>query len=56
MRHPGPNSRENEQWLKEIALLVQSMSHGCLEIIIQDRRIIQINKTEKIRLDKKRGP
>ena len=44
---------ENVKALMEIASAIRSMNHGSIEIIVQDFKIIQINKTDKIRLDKK---
>ncbi len=43
---PAPESLS----LKAIQEAIQSIRHGVVQIIIQDGRIIQIDKTEKIRL------
>jgi hypothetical protein len=41
------------EWLAHIAATLKGLQHGSLEIIVQDSRIIQINRTEKIRVAKK---
>jgi hypothetical protein len=40
----------------EIADAIRSIRHGRVELIVQDSRVIQINKTEKLRLDKGQMP
>lgn len=49
------NSKGNvgEKWLKTLVDSIQSISHGSVEVIIQDSRVIQINRIEKMRLDKR---
>lgn len=43
---------EDKKALEQIAAAVKAIKHGYVEIIVQDSKVIQINKTEKIRLDK----
>lgn len=43
---------EHEQALQQIATAIKEIKHGCVEIIVQDSKVIQINRTEKIRLDR----
>lgn len=38
--------------LSQIEKALDGMSYGSVQIIVQDSRIIQIDKIEKIRLDK----
>lgn len=42
---------ENEVVARDIANAVNSIKFGYVQVTIQDSRIIQIEKTEKIRLD-----
>lgn len=40
----------DERYLEEIKKLVADIRYGSVTLIIQDGKIIQIDKTEKIRL------
>ena len=44
--------REEAKWLELVAQQVRSLRFGVVEIIVHDSRVIQIEKTEKLRLDK----
>jgi hypothetical protein len=44
--------REDAKWLDLVAQQVRSLRFGVVEIIVHDSRVIQIEKTEKLRLDK----
>lgn len=46
------NRIEDEKALEQIALDIKEVKHGYVEMIVQDLKVIQINRTEKIRLDK----
>lgn len=41
----------DEQLLRQIVDAVRTMRHGRVELIVQDSRVIQINRTEKVRVD-----
>jgi hypothetical protein len=41
---------EHSDLLRQILKAVQSVRHGQVQIIIQDSRVVQIDKTEKLRL------
>ena len=45
-----PNPAQENLTLAAIQAAVASIRHGIVQIIIQDGRIVQIDKTEKIRL------
>lgn len=47
----GRPKQRDEQLLRQIEQAISTVKHGCVELIVQDSRVIQINKTEKIRLD-----
>ena len=45
---------ENEEakWLELVIQQVGSLRYGVVEIVVHDSRVIQIEKTERLRLDK----
>ena len=43
---------EDMKWLDLVVEQVRSLRFGVVEIIVHDSRVIQIEKTEKLRLDK----
>ena len=40
------------KWLDLVIQHVQSLKYGVVEIVVHDSRVIQIEKTERVRLDK----
>ncbi len=54
------DNREDDQKgedlpLKEIVEAVKGIKYGYVQLTIQDSKIVQIDKTEKLRLNKNRG-
>ena len=43
---------KNENYIEEIKRIVKEIRYGSITLIVQDGKVIQIDKTEKIRLDK----
>lgn len=43
---------EDVQWLDLVIQHVHSLRYGVVEIIVHDSRVIQIEKTERVRLEK----
>ena len=41
-----------KKFLSEILKAIKSIRYGYVQIIVQDSKVVQIDKTEKIRLDK----
>lgn len=41
---------DNKQAVELIEQLVKSLKYGNINIVIQDRKVVQIEKTEKIRV------
>ena len=39
-------------WLEVAVQQVESLQFGIVEIVVHDRRVVQIERTEKIRFDK----
>lgn len=40
-----------EEWLEAVRHQVTSLRFGVVQVVIHDSRVVQIEKTEKIRLD-----
>jgi len=40
-------------WLELVKQHVASLQFGTVEIVVQDSRVIQIQRTERVRLDKR---
>ncbi len=51
---PEP-AEDDSKWLGLVVQRVKSLRYGVVEIIVHDGRVIQIEKTERLRLDKKAG-
>jgi hypothetical protein len=57
----GLENGGNQKWLEVVRDHVNSLQFGAVEIVIHDSRVVQIEKTERVRLDKsqpesKQGP
>ena len=44
--------KEDEKLLFQILKAIKSIRYGYIQIVVQDSRVVQIDKTEKIRFDK----
>lgn len=42
---------QNNSWLELIAKQVASLRFGVVQIVVHDSRVVQIERTEKVRLD-----
>jgi len=42
------------QWLGIVAQQVESLRFGVVQIVVHESRVVQIEKTEKVRLDRAR--
>jgi hypothetical protein len=42
----------NQHWLEIVRDHVNSLRFGAVEIVVHDSRVVQIEKTERVRLDK----
>ena len=43
-------SKNTEEYIEEVKKIVDSIRFGSVTLIVQDGKVIQIDKTEKIRL------
>jgi hypothetical protein len=41
----------NQQWLETVRRQVGSLRFGVVQVVVHDSRVVQIEKTEKIRVD-----
>jgi hypothetical protein len=48
----GSQNLNNANWLEIVRQQVGSLRYGVVEIIVHDSRVTQIEKTERLRLDK----
>jgi hypothetical protein len=46
------NGSGDAKWLVLVIQNIKSLHYGMVEIIVHDSRVIQIEKTERVRLDK----
>jgi hypothetical protein len=46
------NGHDYRKWLELVVQNVKSLRFGVVEIIVHDARVIQIEKTERVRLDR----
>jgi hypothetical protein len=46
------NGSGDPKWLELVVQNVKSLRYGVVEIIVHDSRVLQIEKTERVRLDK----
>ena len=49
---PVSTTNNDSKWLELVAQHVKSLRYGVVEIEVHDSRVIQIEKTERVRLDK----
>jgi len=49
---PLVNGSIDLKWLEIVTQNVKSLRYGVVEIIVHDARVIQIEKTERVRLDR----
>ncbi|MGA2030047.1 MAG: YezD family protein [Verrucomicrobiota bacterium] len=46
------SGNDDLKWLELVIQQVGSLRYGVVEIVVHDSRVIQIEKTERVRLDK----
>ncbi len=49
------DSTEKQDWLEIVREQVGSLRYGVVEIVVHDSQVTQIEKTERVRLDKPRA-
>jgi hypothetical protein len=48
----GGQDLQNANWLEIVREQVASLKYGVVEIVVHDSQVTQIEKTERLRLDK----
>jgi len=51
----GDQDVNNSNWLDIVRQQVNSLRYGVVEIVVHDSHVTQIEKTERLRLDKRTG-
>ena len=51
-KEPKVKPSDDLKWLELVKQHVSSLRYGVVEIIVHDSRVIQIEKTERVRLEK----
>jgi hypothetical protein len=51
----GGKDLTNANWLEIVRQQVDSLRYGVVEIVVHDSQVTQIEKTERLRLDKPAG-
>jgi hypothetical protein len=51
----GAARNERPDWLEVVQQQVGSLSYGVVQIVVHDSQVTQIEKTERVRLDKPHG-
>jgi len=51
----GGQDLNNSNWLEIVREQVGSLKYGVVEIVVHDSQVTQIEKTERLRLDKPAG-
>ena len=51
-KHLQAGGNDDSKWLELVIQQVGSLRFGVVEIVVHDGRVIQIEKTERLRLDK----
>jgi len=46
------NFADDSKWLELVTQQVKSLRYGVVEIVVHNSKVIQIEKTERVRLDK----
>ena len=49
---PGRQANDRPEWLEIVRRQVASLRYGVVQIVVHDSQVTQIEKTERVRLDK----
>ena len=52
MSETAKTDNDVEPWLETVRRQVASLRYGVVEIVVHDSRVTQIEKTERVRLDR----
>lgn len=48
-----PAAAKQEAWIETVRAQVDSLRYGVVQIVVHDSQVVQIERTEKVRLDRK---
>jgi hypothetical protein len=48
---PGQGNADGESWLEVVRRQVGSLNFGAVQIVVHGARVVQIERTEKVRLE-----
>lgn len=52
VKEPDDFKESDKKLLLQILKALRSIRYGCVQIFVKDSKVVQIDKTEKIRFDK----
>lgn len=52
MKTPAIVNEASPEWLALVSQQVESLRFGVVQIVVHENRVVQIEKTEKVRLDR----
>jgi hypothetical protein len=52
MNSSATEEQKTQPWLSVVASQVESLRFGIIQIVVHDSRVVQIDRTEKLRFDK----
>ena len=55
MKSLAHEESEDRSWLRVVREQIASLRFGVVQVIVHDGRVVQIERTEKVRLDSKPG-
>jgi hypothetical protein len=53
--NPVNGGNDKPEWLEVVRQQVGSLNYGVVQIVVHDSQVTQIEKTERVRLDKPRA-
>jgi hypothetical protein len=51
IRAGGPAAAPEGEWLSVVKAQVEGLRYGVVQVIVHDSRVVQVERTERIRLD-----
>ena len=49
-----PDAKTSEDWLTIVREKTRGLKHGVVQIVVHDSRVVQIERTERIRIEQPR--
>lgn len=53
MQETSTKAVKSENWIEVVAKQVSNLRFGVVQIVIHDSRVVQIERTEKVRIDER---